>query len=71
MLMVTKCTLWPYLADVDRQANEMYDLLIEQMKETEGVTEQLKEQDQLEWVQRMSNIQQRARDVVCLNLICV
>ncbi len=71
MLMVTKCTLWPYLADIDRQANEMYDLLIEQMKETEGVTEQLKEQDQLEWVQRMSNIQQRARDVVCLNLICV
>ena len=33
MLMVTKCTLWPYLADIDRQANEMYDLLIEQMKE--------------------------------------
>ena len=49
----------------------MYDLLIEQMKEAEGVTEELKEQDQLEWVQRMSNIQQRARDVVCLNLICV
>ena len=32
MLMVTKCTLWPYLADIDRQANEMYDILIEQMK---------------------------------------
>ncbi|MBR6647447.1 MAG: TnpV protein, partial [Clostridia bacterium] len=31
MLMVTKYTLWPYLADIDRQANEMYDLLIEQM----------------------------------------
>ena len=50
MLMVTKCTLWPYLADIDRQANEMYDLLIQQMKKAEGVTEQLKEQDQLEWV---------------------
>ena len=50
MLMVTKCTLWPYLADIDRQANEMYDLLIEQMKEAEGVTEELKELDQLEWV---------------------
>ena len=45
MLMVTKCTLWPYLADIDRQANEMYDLLIEQMKKAEGVTEELKEQD--------------------------
>ena len=69
MLMVTKCTLWPYLADIDRQANEMYDLLIEQMKEAEGVTEQLKEQDQLEWVQRMSNIQQRARAVVYKEII--
>ncbi len=69
MLMVTKCTLWPYLADIDRQANEMYDLLIEQLKEKEGVTEELKEQDQLEWVQRMSNIQQRAREIVCSELI--
>ena len=69
MLMVTKCTLWPYLADIDRQANEMYDLLIERMKEAEGVTEELKEQDQLEWVQRMSNIQERAREIVCSELI--
>lgn len=69
MLMVTKCTLWPYLADVDRQANEIYKLLIDQMKEAEGVTEQLKEQDQLEWVQRMGDIQQRAREIVCNELI--
>jgi len=69
MLMVTKCTLWPYLADIDRQANEMYELLIEQMKETEGITEQLKEENQLEWVQRMGNIQQRANEVICSELI--
>ena len=69
MLMVTKCTLWPYLADIDRQANEMYDLLIEQMKNAEGVTEQLKEQDQLEWVQRMGGIQQRAREIVYVEII--
>ena len=69
MLMVTKCTLWPYLADIDRQANEMYDLLIEQMKEAEGVTEQLKEENQLEWVQMMGNIQQRAREIVITDLI--
>ena len=69
MLMVTKCTLWPYLADIDCQANEMYDLLIEQMKAAEGVTEQLKEQDHLEWVQRMSNIQEQAREIVCSELI--
>ena len=47
----------------------MYDLLIEQMKQTEGVTEELKEQNQLEWVQRMSNIQARAREIVCNELI--
>ncbi len=69
MLMVTKCTLWPYLADIDRQANETYDLLIAQMKKAEGVTEELKEQDQLEWIQRMSNIQQRAQEIVCNELI--
>ena len=39
------------------------------MKESEGVTEQLKEQDQLEWVQRMGDIQQRAREIVCSELI--
>lgn len=69
MLMVTKCTLWPYLADIDRQANEMYELLIEQMKETEGITEELKEHNQLEWVQRMNNIQQQARELVCVEII--
>ena len=69
MLMVTKCTLWPYLADIDRQANEMYDLLIEQMKAAEGVTEELKEKDQFEWVQKMGNIQQRAREIVCHDII--
>ncbi len=69
MLMVTKCTLLPYLADIDRKANEMYDLLIEQLKEAEGVTEELKEQNQLEWLKRMSYIQQRAREIVCSELI--
>lgn len=71
MLMVTKCTLCPYLADIDRKANEMYDLLIEQLKEAEGVTEELKEKNQLEWVQKMGNIQQRAREIVCRNYIHV
>ncbi|MBE6747497.1 MAG: TnpV protein [Ruminococcaceae bacterium] len=47
----------------------MYDLLIQQMKKAEGVTEELKEQDQLEWIQRMGNIQQRANEVVCSELI--
>ena len=71
MLMVTKCTLWPYLADIDRQANEMYELLIEQMKEAEGVTENMKEQNQLEWVRRVQNIEARVKELICKELIYV
>ena len=61
--------LYQHCAEIEKQANEMYDLLIEQMKQTEDVTEELKEQNQLEWVQRMSNIQARAREIVTKELI--
>ena len=61
--------LYQHCAEIENQSNEMYDLLIAQMKAAEGVTEQLKEQDQLEWVRRMENIQQRAREIVCNELI--
>ena len=67
--LLIKGTLYQYCADIEHQARDMFDTLIEQMKEAEGVTEQLKEQDQLEWVQRMGNIQQRANEVVCSELI--
>lgn len=49
----------------------MYDTLIEQMKANEGVTEALKEQNQWEWVQRMGNIQQRAKEIVINEIIHV
>ena len=61
--------LYQHCEEIEKQANEMYDLMIEQMKEAEGATEKLKEQDQLEWVQRMGNIQQRARGIVHSELI--
>lgn len=61
--------LWQYLADVDTQAQQMFDTLVKQMKEAEGVTEQLKEENQREWLQRMHNIQQRAKEIVCNELI--
>ena len=51
--------LYQHCAEVERQARDMFDTLIEQMKAAEGVTEQLKEENQLEWVQRMNNIQQQ------------
>ncbi len=61
--------LYQHCADVENQAMDMFDILIKQMKETEEVTEELKENDQWEWVQRMSNIQARAREIVCNELI--
>ena len=61
--------LYQHCAEIEKQANEMYSLLIKQMKESEGVTEQLKEENQIEWVQRMGNIQQRARGIVITDLI--
>lgn len=56
--------LYQHCAEIEKQANEMFELLIEQMKVAEGVTEQLKEENQMEWVQRMGNIEQRAREIV-------
>ena len=61
--------LYQHCAEIETQAKEMYDLLVEQMKEKEGITEQLKAENQMEWVQRMSNIQQKAREIVCNELI--
>lgn len=57
--------LWQYLANIDAQAQQMFDTLVKQMKNAEGITEQLKENNQMEWVHKMSNIEARAREVVC------
>ena len=69
--MLISGKLHSYLADIDEQAREMFDSLVEQMKAKEGVTEELKEQDQLKWVQQTNNIQQRVREIVCSELIYV
>ena len=61
--------LWTYLADLNEQAEERLDLIIGQMKATEGVTEELKAQNQLEWVGRMNNIRSRAEEIINNELI--
>ena len=58
------CNLNRYLADVNRQAEEMFDMLISQYKITEGITEKLKAENQMLWVARMNNIKQRATEIV-------
>lgn len=69
--LLTQGKLYQHCAEVENQAKDMFDSLIEQMKESEGVTEQLKEKDQWEWVQKMGNIQQRANEIVCEKLIYI
>ena len=67
--LLTSGKLNGYLADIDRQAEEMFLRLVKQMAEAEGVTEQLKADNQMEWVGRMNNIRNRAMEIVNSELI--
>jgi hypothetical protein len=69
MELLTSGKLSTYLADINEQATEQMLLLTRQLSEREGVTEQLKAQDQMLWVQRMNNIRDRAIEIVNHNLI--
>lgn len=62
--LILSCRLWPYLADVNEQAQNRLQLIMEQMKEVESVTEKMKEDNQWEWIQRMSNIHNCAEEIV-------
>lgn len=68
-LLLGQGKLYQHCAEVEKQAQDMFDALVEQMKESEGVTEQLKEENQMEWVCRMQNIEARAREIVTTELI--
>lgn len=65
----TSGELTHHLNEIDREANEMRRLLIEQMAQAQGITEQLKEEDQMAWVGAMNNIQNAAEEVVLLDMI--
>ena len=67
--LLTKCELNRYLADVNTQAEDMFFRLVKQMTEREGVTEQLKADNQMEWVARMNNIRSRATKIVNNDII--
>lgn len=58
-----------YLADINEQAENMFELLIKQMAERDGVTEKLKAENQMEWVGRMNNIRNRAIEIVNNNIL--
>ena len=67
--LLTGGKLNSYLADIDRQAEEMFSRLAKQLAKAEGVTEQLKADNQMEWVRRMNNIRSRAMEIVNSELI--
>ena len=64
-------TLRDHLEEVDKSAEELFNQLTVQMKSQEGVTEELKAANQMEWVQRMNSIRNRAAEIVCKELINV
>ena len=67
--LLTSGKLNSYLADIDKQAEEMFENLIKQFKQTEGITEQLKVDNQIELVSRMNNIRNRVMEIVNKELI--
>ena len=67
--LLTSGKLNGYLADIDKQAEDMLSRLVKQMAEREGVTEQLKADNQMEWVARMNNIRSRATEIVNHDII--
>ncbi len=65
----TNCKLNSYLHDVDVRATEMYDRLVKQLKEQQGITEQLKADDIMAWVQAMNNISNQSREIIYNEII--
>lgn len=67
--LLTSGELNAYLADIDRQAKELFLRLVKQMADAEGITETLKASDQMEWVRRMNNVRSRAFEIVEADII--
>ena len=62
--LLTSCKLNSYIHEVDVRATEMYDRIVKQLKEQQGITEQLKADDMMAWVLAMNNIANQAREIV-------
>lgn len=68
-MLITQCKLNSYLHDIDIRASDMYDTLVKQLAEQEGITEQLKADDMIAWVRAMNNISNRAKEILCNEII--
>lgn len=67
--LVLSGNLWTYLADINEQAQHRMEVLVKQMMTAEGVTEELKEKNQMEWIQKMNSIQNRIEENILYQLI--
>lgn len=67
--MLLKGTLWAHLTEIDQAANRQIESLTAELAESEGVTEELKAANQMEWVVQMNNLRQRAEEIVMADLI--
>ena len=70
-IMFIESTLQDHLIEIDRTANKRFDLLMKQFAEKENITEDLKANNQMEWVRRMNSIRNRAEETVLREVICV
>jgi len=67
--LLTTGELHDYLHEIDTHANEQFELLIRQMAKAEGISEQLKAEDQMAWVSRMNNIRAKTEEIISNELI--
>ncbi len=67
--LLTTGRVFDYLQEIDTQANEQFELLIRQLAKAEGITEQLKAEDQMEWVRQMNNTRAKAEEIISNELI--
>ena len=68
--LVLSGNLWTYLADINEQAQQRMEVLVKQMMASEDATEELKEANQMEWIQRMNSIRSKSEELVLNELIC-
>ena len=67
--LVLSCKLWTYLSNLNEQAQERLELIMQQMKKAEGITEALKASDQMTWVRAMNSIRSRAEEIILHEMI--
>ena len=67
--LLTSCKLLPHLADVDQRAEAMFDQLVRKISQKEGITEKLKADNMMLWVQKMNNIRDRVTEIINSEII--